>query len=140
MELFYFKACAVPSVDTVRSTRTPRISAKAVSSYPRIFHDLLSEIINPGALYCLLACLFPCIPIMLLRQEARERYNIEVTTILPIKFITKCFIYITYCYREAPVAMPLPLSAAVRASLARPQWRSRRGETTTRNEESPGLL
>ena len=31
MELFYFKACAVPSVDTVRSTRTPRISAKAVS-------------------------------------------------------------------------------------------------------------
>ena len=84
MELFYFKACAVPSVDTVRSTRTPRISAKAVSSYPRIFHDLLSEIINPGALYCLLACLFPCIPIMLLRQEARERYNIEVTTILAL--------------------------------------------------------
>ena len=31
-----------------------------------------------GFLYCMLACIFPCIPIMLLRQEARERYNIEV--------------------------------------------------------------
>ena len=31
-----------------------------------------------GCLYMLLACIFPCVPIMLLRQEARERYNIEV--------------------------------------------------------------
>ena len=29
-----------------------------------------------GILYCLLGCILPCIPIMLLRQEARERYNI----------------------------------------------------------------
>jgi len=33
-----------------------------------------------GCLYVLLSCLFPCIPIMLLRQEARERYNIEGST------------------------------------------------------------
>ena len=36
IEVFYFKACAAPSVDTVRSTRTPRISAKAVSPNPQI--------------------------------------------------------------------------------------------------------
>ena len=31
-----------------------------------------------GLLYCLLGCFMPCIPTLLLRQEARERYNIEV--------------------------------------------------------------
>ena len=41
IEVFYFKACAAPSVDTVRSTRTPRISARAVSPHPWIFHDLI---------------------------------------------------------------------------------------------------
>ena len=50
--------------------------------------------LNPGALYCLLACLFPCIPIMLLRQEARERYNIEVTIILLYYLL---HIYILHC-------------------------------------------
>ena len=41
IEMFYFKACAAPSVDTVRSTRTPRISARAVSPHPWIFQDLI---------------------------------------------------------------------------------------------------
>ena len=31
-----------------------------------------------GLLYTLLFCLIPCVPILLARQEARERYNIEV--------------------------------------------------------------
>ena len=31
-----------------------------------------------GLLYTLLGCIMPCIPIMLARTEARERYNIEV--------------------------------------------------------------
>ena len=30
-----------------------------------------------GIIYTLLACIMPCVPILLLRQEARERYNIE---------------------------------------------------------------
>ncbi len=30
-----------------------------------------------GFLCCLISCFFPCIPIFLLRQEARERYGIE---------------------------------------------------------------
>ena len=33
-----------------------------------------------GLLYCLLGCLMPCIPTLLIRQEARERYNIEGDT------------------------------------------------------------
>ena len=33
-----------------------------------------------GVLYTLLACIAPCVPILLLRQEARERYNIEGDT------------------------------------------------------------
>ena len=32
-----------------------------------------------GILYTLLSCIMPCVPILLLRQEARERYNIEVS-------------------------------------------------------------
>ena len=31
-----------------------------------------------GILYTILGCIVPCIPIMLARTEARERYNIEV--------------------------------------------------------------
>jgi len=33
-----------------------------------------------GPLYFMMACLFPCIPIMLLRGEAREAYGIEGDT------------------------------------------------------------
>ena len=32
-----------------------------------------------GILYCLLSCIMPCIPILLLRGEARDKYNIEVS-------------------------------------------------------------
>ena len=32
-----------------------------------------------GILYGLLTCIMPCIPILLLRQEARDKYQIEVT-------------------------------------------------------------
>ncbi|XP_040575439.1 cornifelin [Lepeophtheirus salmonis] len=35
---------------------------------------------KPGILYCLLSCIFPCIPIFLLRGEAREKYGIEGST------------------------------------------------------------
>ena len=33
---------------------------------------------KPGLLCCILGCFFPCVPALLLRGEARERYNIEV--------------------------------------------------------------
>ena len=33
-----------------------------------------------GWLCCLLSCLLPCVPIFILRQEARERYGIEGST------------------------------------------------------------
>ena len=51
------------------------------SKNPFTLYSSLIPIINSGFLYCMLACIFPCIPIMLLRQEARERYNIEVRMI-----------------------------------------------------------
>jgi len=34
-----------------------------------------------GPLYFLLGCIAPCIPILLLRQKAREKYNIEGSTL-----------------------------------------------------------
>jgi len=33
-----------------------------------------------GVLYCLLGCISPCIPALLLRNEARDQYNIEGST------------------------------------------------------------
>jgi len=33
-----------------------------------------------GILYGLLTCILPCIPILLLRQEARDKYQIEGST------------------------------------------------------------
>eukprot|EP00088_Acartia_fossae_P024722 TRINITY_DN2562_c0_g1_i1.p1 TRINITY_DN2562_c0_g1~~TRINITY_DN2562_c0_g1_i1.p1 ORF type:complete len:102 (-),score=15.38 TRINITY_DN2562_c0_g1_i1:450-755(-) len=33
-----------------------------------------------GILCCLLSCIFPCIPIFILRGKAREKYNIEGST------------------------------------------------------------
>ena len=33
-----------------------------------------------GLLYNALACIMPCLPTLLLRQEAREKYNIEGDT------------------------------------------------------------
>ena len=35
---------------------------------------------KPGFLYCLLSCCIPCVPIFILRQEAREKYGIEGST------------------------------------------------------------
>ena len=32
-----------------------------------------------GLLCCVLGCFFPCVPALLLRSEARDKYNIEVT-------------------------------------------------------------
>ena len=32
-----------------------------------------------GLLCCVLGCFFPCVPALLLRNEARDKYNIEVT-------------------------------------------------------------
>merc|ERR1711942_617616 len=42
--------------------------------------DTANDLGQPGVLYCLLSLLFPCIPILLMRQQARERYNIEGDT------------------------------------------------------------
>eukprot|EP00096_Caligus_rogercresseyi_P011829 TRINITY_DN478_c0_g1_i1.p2 TRINITY_DN478_c0_g1~~TRINITY_DN478_c0_g1_i1.p2 ORF type:complete len:103 (+),score=16.65 TRINITY_DN478_c0_g1_i1:288-596(+) len=36
---------------------------------------------KPGILYSLIACVFPCIPIFLLRSEAREKYGVEGSTV-----------------------------------------------------------
>ena len=41
---------------------------------------MLQGLEKPGILCCLLGCIMPCIPTLLLRQEARERYNIEVSS------------------------------------------------------------
>ena len=74
----YFKVCAGLSVAFVRFTRMLRASASPVRlqlilDFCKNFMIMLS-----GILCCLLALVAPCVPLMLLRGEAREKYNIEV--------------------------------------------------------------
>ena len=41
--------------------------------------DRNAEALNKsGLLCCVLGCFFPCVPALLLRNEARDKYNIEV--------------------------------------------------------------
>ena len=48
--------------------------------FPCLTYGTANDLGKSGMLYCLLGCLMPCIPTLLLRQEARERYNIEGDT------------------------------------------------------------
>eukprot|EP00092_Neocalanus_flemingeri_P086009 GFUD01108311.1.p1 GENE.GFUD01108311.1~~GFUD01108311.1.p1 ORF type:complete len:104 (-),score=34.36 GFUD01108311.1:232-543(-) len=47
---------------------------------PCLTYGTANDLGKSGLLYCLLGCIMPCIPTLLLRQEARERYNIEGET------------------------------------------------------------
>ena len=46
---------------------------------PCITYQTAEDLGKSGVLYLLLGCIAPCIPALLLRQEARSRYNIEVS-------------------------------------------------------------
>jgi len=43
-------------------------------------YQTAEDLNKSGMLYCLLGCFMPCIPILLLRGEAREKYGIEGST------------------------------------------------------------
>ena len=45
--------------------------------WPCLIYKNAENLGKSGIIYTLLGCMVPCVPIMLLRQEARERYNIE---------------------------------------------------------------
>merc|ERR1739848_613334 len=47
---------------------------------PCITYQTAEDLGKSGVLYLLLGCIAPCIPALLLRQEARSRYNIEGDT------------------------------------------------------------
>jgi len=47
---------------------------------PCLTYNTANDMGKSGLLYCLLGCIMPCIPTLLLRQEARERYYIEGDT------------------------------------------------------------
>ena len=46
---------------------------------PCLNYENAENLGKSGILYTLLGCIMPCVPTLLLRQEARERYNIEVS-------------------------------------------------------------
>ena len=48
---------------------------------PCLIYRNAEDLGKSGLLCCLLSCVFPCIPLFLLRSEARERYGIEVSPI-----------------------------------------------------------
>ena len=54
-----------------------RVSFYSLSYFnkPDITKSFDNFILQSGILYMLLGCIMPCIPALLLRQEARERYN-----------------------------------------------------------------
>ena len=46
---------------------------------PCQIYQTAEDLNKSGMLYCLLSCFMPCIPVLLLRGEAREKYGIEVS-------------------------------------------------------------
>eukprot|EP00090_Calanus_glacialis_P004890 TRINITY_DN13678_c0_g1_i1.p1 TRINITY_DN13678_c0_g1~~TRINITY_DN13678_c0_g1_i1.p1 ORF type:complete len:104 (+),score=18.31 TRINITY_DN13678_c0_g1_i1:48-359(+) len=60
---------------------------------PCLTYQTANDLGKSGLLYMLLGCIMPCIPAMLLRQQARERYNIEGDTGMDVAssvFCTAC--------------------------------------------------
>ena len=49
---------------------------------PCLVYRNAEDLNKSGILYCLLGCFMPCIPLLLLRSEAREKYGIEVCKLL----------------------------------------------------------
>jgi len=47
---------------------------------PCLTYQTANDLGKSGLLYMVLGCIMPCIPALLLRQEARERYNLEGDT------------------------------------------------------------
>jgi len=47
---------------------------------PCLTYQTANDLGKSGLLYLVLGCIMPCIPALLLRQEARERYNLEGDT------------------------------------------------------------
>ena len=45
---------------------------------PCLVYRNAEDLDKSGLLCCILGCFFPCVPALLLRGEARDRYNIEV--------------------------------------------------------------
>ena len=45
---------------------------------PCLVYRNAEDLNKSGLLCCILGCFFPCVPALLLRGEARDRYNIEV--------------------------------------------------------------
>ena len=72
-----FQAAAVGGASPASLTRQPMIWARC-SLYLLSFHLISCStyhfLSQSGCLYVLLGCILPCVPVLLLRQEARERY------------------------------------------------------------------
>ena len=52
--------------------------------------DRNAEALNKsGLLCCVLGCFFPCVPALLLRNEARDKYNIEVGSYVGNRAVTQ---------------------------------------------------
>ena len=79
-----------------------------------------------GLLCCILGCFFPCVPALLLRSEARERYNIEVSE--SNNNDDDDVIDDVDDNREAPWETQLRGSVVLSASSARWEQKSRREE------------
>jgi len=47
-------------------------------------YETAEDLGESGLLYVLLSCITPCVPVMMLRMHAREKYNIEVSRIIDI--------------------------------------------------------
>merc|ERR1712241_137967 len=43
-------------------------------------YETAEDLGESGLLYVLLSCITPCVPVMMLRMNAREKYNIEGST------------------------------------------------------------
>ena len=80
--------------------------------FPCQTYSTAEDLNKSGILYCLLGCFMPCIPILLLRGEAREKYGIEVSDML--KYQTNLIIKISHVDNIIDMFLSIFFSASCR--------------------------
>ena len=101
--------------------------------------DRNAEALNKsGLLCCVLGCFFPCVPALLLRNEARDKYNIEVRPLVEAFSVIKYVSIYATCTRAAPAGTWGRRCAARCACSARWGWRYRTSSREPRHSRHSG--
>ena len=131
-------ACAASAASPAWSTGEVTPSPAAVVTRTL---DRNAEALNKsGLLCCVLGCFFPCVPALLLRNEARDKYNIEVRPLVEAFSVIKYVSIYATCTRAAPAGTWGRRCAARCACSARWGWRYRTSSREPRHSQHSAHL